>query len=95
MSKPNLHTRDKDLIRLLHENLDLRKGLKNAISALRSYQYGNSDPTLAREVADSLEGFLNKGETKTPPPSCENFDPHDCIKRDCGKCSMNPNGCSQ
>ncbi len=42
----------------LAENARLRKMLTSAINALRSYQYGNSSPDLAEEIADACEVAL-------------------------------------
>lgn len=36
------------------------KILESAKDALRSYQYGNSSPDLAKEIADSIESFIEK-----------------------------------
>jgi hypothetical protein len=34
--------------------------LRAAFHALRSYQYGNASPDLAKEIADKLEVFLKQ-----------------------------------
>lgn len=35
---------------------------RSAVEALRSYQYGNSSPDLAEEIADALEAAIAKAE---------------------------------
>lgn len=40
---------------LVDENRELRAKLATVVHALRSYQYGNAEPDLAREVADAAE----------------------------------------
>ena len=37
----------------------LRRALKTAGHALRSYQYGNGSPDLAKDVADELDAILS------------------------------------
>ena len=39
---------------------DLIKAATAALEALRSYQYGNSSPELAEEVANALENALDR-----------------------------------
>ena len=39
---------------------DLIKVASAAVHALRSYQYGNSSPELAEEVADALEEAIKR-----------------------------------
>lgn len=41
---------------------DLLKDAKAAVSALRSYQYGNASPDLAKEIADQTEKGISKVE---------------------------------
>lgn len=38
----------------------LLAGIKGAAHALRSYQYGNSSPELARSAADALDAIIDK-----------------------------------
>jgi hypothetical protein len=40
------------------ERTQMLKLLSAALSALRSYQYGNAAPDLAKEVADTIEKAL-------------------------------------
>lgn len=40
----------------------LMKAAAAAVHALRSYQYGNSSPELAEEVADALEAAIKKAD---------------------------------
>lgn len=69
---------DRSMVRQTKENLvavamrivtdrlkapDLLKGCRSAVSALRSYQHGNSAPDLAKEVADAVEAAIAKAET--------------------------------
>jgi hypothetical protein len=39
-----------------------RQLLKSALSALRSYQFGNSSPELAEEIADKIESVIGPPE---------------------------------
>lgn len=45
---------------LLRSSSGLTKAAAAAVHALRSYQYGNSSPELAEEVADALEAAIKK-----------------------------------
>lgn len=38
----------------------LRRTLAAAVSALRSYEHGNAEPSLANEVADAAEAVLRR-----------------------------------
>jgi hypothetical protein len=41
---------------------DLLKDARAAVNALRSYQYGNASPDLAKEIADQTEKGISKVE---------------------------------
>ena len=41
---------------------ELLEACKTALKALRSYQYGNSSPDLAEEVADAIEEVITRAE---------------------------------
>jgi hypothetical protein len=44
--------------------MTLRKGLETARDALRSYEYGNSNPLLAKQTADKLDALLSKADSE-------------------------------
>ena len=52
-----------DVLHCVNTHAKLVKGCEAAKNALRSYEHGNSDPTLAKEVAGFLEAAL-AGEDK-------------------------------
>ena len=60
--EPNEDFRTVDAAR----NAQIRDLADGAVKALRSYQFGNSSPDLAKEVADKLEVLIKK---ETPPSS--------------------------
>ena len=41
---------------------DLLKACEGAMNALRSYQYGNSSPDLAKDVSDYLQAIIAKAK---------------------------------
>jgi hypothetical protein len=45
---------------------DLVKAAIAAVHALRSYQYGNSSPELAEEIADALEAAIEAAISRVP-----------------------------
>ena len=45
---------------------DLVKAAIAAVHALRSYQYGNSSPDLAEEIADALEAAIEAAVSRVP-----------------------------
>lgn len=48
------------LIRYVNAHDDVMKTLTAAMYALRSYQFGNDAPVLAREIADDLEALIKQ-----------------------------------
>jgi hypothetical protein len=54
-----------DLLKKLGERDEMRRLLEAASHGLRSYQYGNAATDPAKDMADSIDRFLNTGEPQT------------------------------
>jgi hypothetical protein len=62
--------------------LDLHKTLKACESALRSYQYGNAAPDLAKSVADAAVKVIAQAEAELAKGIAEHYPlKRCCIKR--------------
>ena len=63
-SRFDVTLRDPDSDETQHQELapaGTLKAFSAAVDALRSYQYGNASPDLAREIADHCMTFIGKG----------------------------------